>query len=95
MDEGIDTGRVIAARWLPSLRFNSHAIQSLNQSDSYRAVFSFLDPWVRAYLLREVIALNDDFWNAPSYSQEEEDGFNFHFMHSKLREVAIKDIFSA
>ena len=95
MDEGIDTGRVIAARWLPSLRFNSHAIQSLNQSDSYRAVFSFLDPWVRAYLLREVIALNDDFWNAPSSSQKREEGLTHHFMHLKLRELAIKNIFSA
>lgn len=95
MAQGIDTGDIISARWLPHLKFSAQAIEGLSQSDSYRAIFSFLDPWVRAYLLREVISGNNEFWNISSSCQLEEAGLTYHFMHPRLRELAMKNIFFA
>lgn len=88
---GIDTGDVIFRTWIPELRINEGS-ENLKIKDLYRTVYSYLDPWVRAYVLRQVICQNMNFDDINAVPQDESDGVTFHFMHPKLQHAAIKSI---
>ena len=97
MAPGIDTGDIIRARWLPKLDIGV-ALQTLAEAVDtqtlYRAIYAFIDPWVRAAVLRDLlIHSRNDLYNADSYPQDEEAGTTYHFMHDRLRAVATKALF--
>jgi hypothetical protein len=92
MAPGIDTGDIIQPRWLPTLDFDVGK-KGMGLLPMYRAVYGFLDPWVRASVLREVLAAHLQYENLESQPQAEREGTTFHFMHDKLREVAFERLF--
>ena len=93
MSPGIDIGEIIQPCWLPKLAFESPN-QQVDTKMLYRAIYSFLDPWVRSFVLREVLASNHDFMNLKSHPQNEKEGLTYHFMHPKLQAAAIQRILS-
>jgi len=92
MSPGIDTGDIIHPRWLPKVAFE-FAKKRLDLLSAYRAVYAFLDPWVRAYVLREVLATHLRFDDLKSQTQADQEGTTFHFMHDRLRQVALERLF--
>jgi hypothetical protein len=92
MSPGIDTGDIIHPCWLPALSFDVDT-QGVDLQSIYRVVYGFLDPWVRAFVLREVIDANVQFDVLDSVPQSEGDGTTFHFMHQKLKRVAFQRLF--
>ncbi|RLA43792.1 MAG: hypothetical protein DRR42_21270, partial [Gammaproteobacteria bacterium] len=92
MSPGIDTGDIISPCWLPSLSFDVDTA-SIDRQSIYRVVYGFLDPWVRAFVLRELVNNNDDYETLVSVPQSEKDGTTFHFMHQRLRDAAFQKLF--
>lgn len=93
MSPGIDTGDVIARRWLPAIALDgppdTHDVQTV-----YRAVYSFVDPWVRAFVLRVLLqAKPADFCVLNSFRQDLDEGQTYHFMHSRLKAAAFEKLF--
>lgn len=93
MNPGIDTGDIIKSCWLPKLSFNV-STQGVDIQSVYRSIYGFLDPWVRSYVLREVLYSNASFDNIDSTTQPEDQGVIYHFMHEKLRIKALNKMFS-
>jgi len=92
MAPGIDTGDIVCPCWLPELKLPKYQDQQDNAT-FYRAIFSFIDPWVRAYVLRRVLKTHDSFFDLDAVSQEEEDGVTFHFMSPQLKKVSLENLF--
>lgn len=92
MSPGIDTGDVIHPCWLPEFSFDVDT-QNIERQSMYRSVYSFLDPWIRSFVLREVIVNNVQYDALDSESQMEINGVTFHFMHQRLQQVAFKKLF--
>lgn len=87
MDAGIDTGDVIFPCWLPELK-RLPFLQKRTVIESYRMIFGFIDPWVRAYALRIFCThYQNDPDKIKSISQQEKNGLTFHFMHEKLKQA--------
>lgn len=95
MSPGIDTGNIILPCWLPKLSFDIDT-KNIDLQTRYRAVYGFLDPWLRSFVLREVLNSHDNFHALPSVSQTGAggSGATFHFMHDKLRELALTKLFA-
>ena len=89
---GIDTGDIVMAKWLPTPRFDAD-IGNYETKTLYRAVCSWYDPWLRACVLRETLNAHDRYFSMPSIEQNETSGTQFHFMHDKVREFALKSLF--
>lgn len=88
MSERIDAGDIILSAWLPRM----HVAVDFGKYDDqviYRAVYAFLDPWVRAFVLRELLVRFDDVGCLPSEKQSDE-GEMYYFMHPLLRAEALK-----
>ncbi len=83
MNAGIDTGDVINAAFLPDVTLPS-AAADLDQKMVYRLVYGFVDPWVRAVVLRDTLTATGFLENLSSVPQKMEDGTTFHFMHDTL-----------
>lgn len=89
MSPGIDTGDIILPCWLPKLSlmnlFQSH---DLTLKMKYRAIYSFVDPWVRVFALRELLAQHyaqyHRFTDLPNTPQTEDAGITYHFMQDTL-----------
>jgi hypothetical protein len=92
MDPGIDTGDILLARWLPKLQVS--IVENLDILTRYRMTYAFIDPWVRCYMLRELIAGNTEFNDVAALGQNEEDGATFHFMHDQLRRIALDKLYN-
>lgn len=92
MAPGIDTGDVICPRWLPRLSFDVSA-EGIDIQFLYRAIYGFLDPWIRAFVLREVINSNKQFDALNSVPQSMRDGTTYHFMHERLQKVVMQQLF--
>ena len=95
MDDGIDIGNIILASWLPKISFKiSH-----NKYDSktlYQSIYSYLDPWVRSFVLRQVINKysGTNFYAISATEQVKDSGITLHFMHNKIKDVVIDKLFS-
>ena len=61
---------------------------------TYRIVYSFLDPWVRAFVLRDITINNQKFDALASTPQLEKDGTTFHFMHQRLQDSIFRKLFN-
>jgi hypothetical protein len=93
MAPGIDDGDVIKALWLPKFNLTSLSALPEDLNMQYRSVYSYIDPWIRSYTLREVLHENDEFYHMDSNSQDHEDGMMYHFAHTKIRRLALKKFF--
>jgi hypothetical protein len=88
MSPSIDAGDIIKPCWLPRVEFDI-AIDTYDLKTLYRAIYSFFDPWVRSYVLRETIILHNDFTNISTVEQRESEGTTFHFMHPDIQRSAL------
>ena len=94
MSPGIDVGDIIHSSWLPKLELD-FSTQNIDPKTLYRAVYSFIDPWVRSFVLRQVLGGHDrDFFDLPAQRQAEADGTTFHFMHDRIKQLALRRIIS-
>ncbi|HIA31888.1 MAG TPA: hypothetical protein EYN83_01285 [Nitrospinaceae bacterium] len=90
---GIDTGDIICPHWLPKLSFYVDET-GIELQSTYRIVYSFLDPWVRAFVLRDITINNQKFDALASTPQLEKDGTTFHFMHQRLQDSIFRKLFN-
>lgn len=91
MDSGIDTGNIINAAFLPQIKLPA-TVSSLDVKMTYRLLYSFIDPWIRASVLKNTLSLTDYFENIVSTPQMIDKGTTFHFMHDKIKVEVIKKI---
>ena len=94
MSPGIDTGDIIYPCWLPRLSFTSR-LEGIERRSIYRAIYGFIDPWIRSFVLRSIIENNSQFLELESYTQNENKGNTFHFMNHRLQEAAFTNIFQS
>jgi len=94
MSPGIDTGDVIYPCWLPPLSLTSR-LDGIERQSIYRAVYGFIDPWVRSFVLRGIVGKNSQFLELSSYNQDKSEGNTFHFMSHRLQQAAFGSIFKA
>ena len=87
MNEGLDTGDVILNRWLPKISLLKKVYP---RELAYRSVYTFLDPWVRSYVLKEVLVRHKIFLPDLSVAQDCDQGVTYHFMHRSLQDRAMK-----
>jgi hypothetical protein len=52
-------------------------------------VYAFIDSWVRAFVLREVISSHESFENLTAAPQIEADGTTFYFMQDITKKASI------
>ncbi|AZD58050.1 hypothetical protein ACLBNB_01255 [Pseudomonas chlororaphis subsp. aurantiaca] len=94
MAPGIDDGDVIFAAYLPSLSVGTEGSGAPVKS-LYRAAYAFLDPWIRASVLRRAVALTQGFTCVEALPQEESASVTYHFMHEKIQQVAFSRLFAS
>jgi len=94
MSPGIDTGDVIYPCWLPRLSI-INPLDCIERQSIYRAVYGFVDPWVRSFVLRAIVEKSNQFLNLRSDIQDESEGNTFHFMSHRLQDAAFDSIFKA
>jgi hypothetical protein len=92
MAPGIDTGDIVCPCWLPELKLPEYQ-NELDSATYYRAVFSFVDPWVRSFVLRRVLLDQVSFSDMEAVSQEKGDGVTFHFMSPQLKKASLESLF--
>lgn len=88
MGSGLDTGDIILASDLdiPPL---PPGFAALDLVTAYRLLYAFVDPMLRAILLRRVVATNEsDLFSLPAVAQRQDEGTTFHFMNERLRRYA-------
>ena len=81
---GIDMGDIISSHWLPEIDLKF--LRTIENTQLwYRVIYSFIDPWIRSYILRKVLNENSRYGELETVSQKPSDGITFHFMHNKLK----------
>ncbi|OGT39485.1 MAG: hypothetical protein A3F12_02965 [Gammaproteobacteria bacterium RIFCSPHIGHO2_12_FULL_38_14] len=88
LSPGIDEGNIIKSCWLPKLILNDK-LNHLEVSIGYRLIYSFIDPWVRSFLLRELLKNHHNLAELPTSTQIPEGGNTFHFMHHKIKKIVL------
>ena len=94
LSPGIDTGNIIHAHWLPKISLSTR-FEHIERKSIYRAVYGFVDPWVRSFALRDLVVKNDQFLDLSSYRQDENMSNTFHFMNYQLRQASFDDFFTS
>ncbi|HFC29668.1 MAG TPA: hypothetical protein ENJ44_01355 [Oceanospirillales bacterium] len=92
MAPGIDEGDIIFPCWLPKLAINLEE-ENQDQLLLYRLVYGYVDPWVRAYVLKQVLINYKEFEAIVSTPQDNRQGLTYHFMHPTFKSLALKNIF--
>lgn len=92
MNSGIDTGDIINAKFLPKLNL-SDCTKEINEIMTYRLIYSFVDPWIRAIVLRDTLHKTKNLTEVKSVKQNHSEGNTFHFMHKRMRELVVKSFF--
>lgn len=90
MDEGLDTGDVILARDLdvPPV---PRVFGELDVLTGYRMLYAYVDPLLRAVLLREIVRMQPvGMADLPTLPQATDEGMTFHFMNERLRRIAFQ-----
>ena len=90
MAPGIDTGDIIFPAYLPRVIFDWRSGRDI--TTMYRTIYSFLDPWVRAFVLAKVLDANEDFANLSATAQAGSDGSTYYLIHEHLRSAALKQV---
>lgn len=92
MSPGIDTGEIIMARWMPQISFSVNT-NEYEHKTLYRAVYSYLDPWVRSVVLREFLNTYNEFDDIQAVLQDEKEGYTYYFMHNRVKKASLKSLF--
>jgi hypothetical protein len=91
---GLDTGDVVAVRDYPPLSFDLGSRRRPDDQTLYRAVFSFIDPLLRAdMLVNGVLNAGVDLPHLETTPQDPSRGVTYHFLHPRLRERALARLF--
>jgi len=94
MTPGLDDGDVLAAWETEPLTVDLPAGDRPDDETLYRAVFSFVDPLLRAELLvRDVLDTDRDLTALRGDPQDLRTGVTFHFMHPTVRGRALAALF--
>lgn len=94
MAPGIDTGALLARGEGPPLRFRLDARTELTDADAYRALFSFVDPLLRAVFLRDIVLpTTASFTDLSATEQPLGAGRTYHFLSPELRAAALRLLF--
>ncbi len=94
MTPGLDDGDVLATWETDPLAIAMPAGPRPDDETLYRAVFSFVDPLLRAELLvRDVLAPAYDARELRAAPQDLDTGITFHFMHPAVRQRALAQLF--
>ncbi|MGJ8663560.1 MAG: hypothetical protein ACSHWU_07915 [Marinicella sp.] len=84
MAPGIDVGDIILPCWLPDVALKFP--QNIDSRVKYRLIYGFLDPWVRAYVLKQLIYSTHALDNFDVIPQDENEGMTYHFMHETTKQ---------
>ena len=90
---GIDDGEVVISQFIPDAKFDVDT-SIYDRKSLYRAVYAFLDPWVRAFVLKQALASTNGLSSISSYKQDHALSVNFHFMHEALLKLAFNRVFT-
>jgi hypothetical protein len=90
--QGIDDGEVVVSQYTP-LSIVPFDISGFDVKTIYRAVYAFLDPWVRALILRQGIIMTMGLSRIEHYPQNHPECTNYHFMHDELKKCAFDKVF--
>ena len=94
MTPGLDDGDVLATWETDPLTVDLSAMARPDDETLYRAVFSFVDPILRAELLvRDVLEPAADASQLVGTPQDVNQGVTFHFMHPTVRGRALQQLF--
>ncbi len=94
MASGIDTGEVVAAEDFNPLGFDISHQERPDDQLLYRALLGYVDPLLRAELLvARVLNRDRDLDALPAIPQQESTGLTFHFLHPRLRAIALARVF--
>jgi hypothetical protein len=93
MNAGIDTGDLVMAREEAALRFDLTAEATPDAQTLYRALFSYIDPMIRAKALCDLLASGYSPDAFPATPQEVTAGETYHFMHPMLRGRTLRRLF--
>lgn len=94
MTPGLDDGDVLAAKELEPMVVPVPATEHVDDDTLYRALFSFIDPVIRAELLvADVLEPADDVGQLVATPQDLGQGITYHFMHTIVRSRALRMLF--
>ena len=95
MDDGLDTGEIILASWLPKISFKISR-NNYNLITLYRSIYSYVDPWVRSFALRQVIKKysSTNFYSISATKQDANNDTTLNFMHNKIKNIVMNDLFT-
>ena len=94
LDEGIDTGPIIAAEDYPAITFQiPGGMLRPDDKTLYRAVFSYYDPILRAEALIKTLNQSIDLPKLPGKNQDHSLGVTYHFMHPLVYGEALSRLF--
>jgi SAM-dependent methyltransferase len=94
MTPGLDDGDVLAAKELAPLKITLPPGTRVDDDTLYRAMFSFVDPLIRAELLvADVLEPADDVLTLAATPQDLTTGITYHFMHPIVRSRALNELF--
>lgn len=88
MSPGIDQGEIILPCWLPAFKLNCE-LTCYDVKTVYRAIYAYLDPWVRCFVLRSLLTDNSSLSDIASVPQDSTIGETFYFMHPMMQEFAL------
>lgn len=91
MAPGIDDGDIIHSCYLPDLYFDYDCTNKTCKT-VYRAIYAFLDPWVRSYVLRRTVLLTDGFRSITATPQGS-NSTTYHFMHEQIQKYVYSKLF--
>ena len=64
MNAGLDTGDLLKTMEMPIPKLKLNTIHKKNTKNAYRLIYSFLDPFLRGYLLKKILQKNTNLNNA-------------------------------
>ncbi|MFM7061588.1 MAG: methyltransferase domain-containing protein [Actinomycetes bacterium] len=96
MTPGLDDGDVLAVKELPPLAVSLPPGPRPDDDTLYRAMFSFIDPLIRAELLVEdvLVPAAGDLGSMVTMPQDLGVGITYHFMHPTLRARALRMLYT-
>ncbi len=93
MTPGLDEGDVALAQEFEPIKIPLSNDERPDDQTLYRAIFSFLDPAIRARLLLSLIEKGGNLNNLPAQRQDRTEGVTYHFMNPAFRRLALDAIF--
>ena len=92
MAPGIDSGDIVLSSWLPRLSVQE-TVADIDAQSLYRATYAFIDPWIRAFVLRQIVTRFETYGQLNSTPQSQSNGTTFHFMHDRVKRVALQRLY--